>query len=179
MASTRDIPWFRIAAESAAVVVGTLMIEVKNFSVSLLLALLLLGPGQAFGSDDDRTQLIAIEMAISAAVVNLDFDTMDRTYAEDFVFYHSTGVIEGKDEWIRKLRNGEAVYTARIIDSIEVDFHGDTAITSGRIHLKTKSEDPKRQEFTVWYYRIYEKRDNRWQMVSHRSLHEEFGPLKD
>ena len=135
--------------------------------------------GQSAASEDAKSALIAIEKAVAEAVVNLDFETMDQTYADDFVFYHSTGVIEGKDDWLRKLRNGEAVYTARIVDSLEVDFHGDTAITSGRIHLKTRSADPQRREFTVWYYRIYEKRDGRWQMVSHRSLHEELGPLKE
>lgn len=135
--------------------------------------------GQSAASEDAKSELIEIEKTIAAAVVNLNFETMDRTYADEFVFYHSTGVIEGKDDWLRKLRNGEAVYTARIVDSLAVDFHGDTAITSGRIHLKTKSANPKRREFTVWYYRIYENRDGRWQMVSHRSLHEELGPLKE
>lgn len=134
---------------------------------------------QSAASGDAKSELIAIEKAIAEAIVDLDFDTLDRTYADEFVFYHSTGVIEGKDDWLRKLRNGEAVYTARIVDSVEVDFHGDTAITSGRIHLKTRSASPERREFTVWYYRIYEQRDGRWQMMSHRSLHEELGPLKE
>jgi len=159
MASTRDTSWLEIIAFAV----------VTAFSL----------PGQSCGSEKDWEELIAVEKAIAAAVVNLDFESMDWIYADEFVFYHSTGVVEGKDDWIRKLRNGDAVYTARIVDSLEVDFHGDTAITSGRIHLKTKSADPQRREFTVWYYRIYEKRDGRWQMVSHRSLHEELGPLKE
>ncbi len=155
------------------------MISTRVRIASILIALVAVKSGYTLANDSDRAELVEIEKAIAEAVVNLDFETMDRTYADDFVFYHSTGVVEGKDDWLRKLRNGEAVYTARIVDSLEVDFHGDTAITSGRIHLKTRSPDPQRQEFTVWYYRIYEKRDGRWQMVSHRSLHEELRPLKD
>ena len=151
----------------------------KFISLILTWVMPFLFVGQSTASEGAKSELIAIEKAVAEAVVNLDFDTMDRTYADEFVFYHSTGVIEGKDDWLRKLRNGEAVYTARIVDSLEVDFHGDTAITSGRIHLKTKAANPDRREFTVWYYRIYEKRDGRWQMVSHRSLHEELGPLKE
>lgn len=159
MASTRSTPWSGIIA--FAVVTAFLL------------------PGQANGSDEDREELIAIEKTIADAVVDLDFETMDRTYADEFVFYHSTGVVEGKDDWLRKLRNGEAVYIARIVDSLAVDFHGDTAITSGRIHLKTRSENPDRRDFTVWYYRIYEKRDGRYQMLMHRSLHEEIGPFEE
>ena len=53
---------------------------------------------QAFGSENDRQDLIAVEKAIAAAVVNLDFETMDRIYADEFVFYHSTGVVEGKGD---------------------------------------------------------------------------------
>ena len=145
----------------------------------LLPSLLLIFARQGLTSEDAISELIATEKTIAEAVVNLDFDTMNKIYADEFVFYHSTGVVEGKDDWLTKLRNGDAVYTARIVDSLAVDFHGDTAITSGRIHLKTKSTNPDRREFTVWYYRIYEERDGRWQMVSHRSLHEELGPLKE
>ena len=145
----------------------------------LLPSLLLIFAGQGLTSEDAKSELIANEKTIAEAVVNLDFDTMDKIYADEFVFYHSTGAVEGKDDWLTRLRNGDAVYTARIVDSLAVDFHGDTAITSGRIHLKTKSTNPDRREFTVWYYRIYENRDGRWQMVSHRSLHEELGPLKE
>ena len=155
------------------------MINIRVEIASILIALASFMPGHILANDADQAELIEIEKAIAAAVVNLDFETMDRTYADEFVFFHSTGVIEGKDDWLTKLRNGEAVYTARIVDSLEVDFHGGTAITSGRIHLKTKSVDPQRREFTVWYYRIYEKRDGRWQMLSHRSLHEELGLLKE
>lgn len=155
------------------------MISDRFGKASVLIALVTLIPGHILGSEADRTELVETEKVIAEAVVNLDFETMDRTYADEFVFYHSTGVIEGKDDWFRKLRIGEAVYTARNVDSLEVDFHGDTAITSGRIHLKTKSANPDRREFTVWYYRIYEKRDGRWQMLMHRSLHEELGPFEE
>ena len=49
--------------------------------------------GQSAASEDAKSALIAIEKAVAEAVVNLDFETMDQTYADDFVFYHSTGGI--------------------------------------------------------------------------------------
>ena len=145
----------------------------RNF----LATLLLLSGAAAMAADADN--IAAIERDVARAVVELDFDVLEATYADEFVFYHSTGVVEGKDDWLRKLRAGEAVYTARIVDNIEVDVIGEQAVSSGRIHLRMDTDNPDRKAFTVWYFRIYERRAGRWQMVMHRSLHEEIGPLEE
>ena len=151
----------------------------RTIGRQILIGVCLAAAGLASAAGEDRDTIVAIEKAVAKAVVELDFEILERTYADEFVFHHSTGVIEGKDDWLRKLRAGEAVYIARVVDHIEVDFHGDTAISSGRIHLRMDTDNPDRRAFTVWYFRIYEWRDDRWQMVMHRSLHEEIGPLAD
>ena len=132
-------------------------------------------PGAACG--DDASDLVAIEKSLAMSVVDLDFETLDRVYADDFVFAHSTGVVETKDDWFRFLRENERFYTFRSVDSIKVELHGDIAVTDGRIHIKTRSEDPKRKEFTVWYIRVYERRDGDWQLISHRSVDEKIGSI--
>lgn len=95
----------------------------------------------------------------------------------DFRFTHSTGDVQTKAEWLKELQSGETNYKARSIDSIEVELHDDVAITTGRIHIRTDSAEPRWQEFTIWYVRVYALRVGWWQLLSHRSIREQTGPL--
>ncbi len=133
----------------------------------------------AFGSDEAEAELIAIEKALAASVVNFDFVALNTTYADDFIFTHSNGSVDTKEDWLTFLRSGNVSYTERSVDSIEVEMHGNIAVTTGRMHIKTNLIDPRRQEFTIWYVRVYERRDDLWQLLSHRSIQQETGPLTD
>ena len=44
------------------------------------------------------------------------------------------------------------------------------AITYGRYRAHNKAGDPGRREFTVWFERVYARRDGRWQFLSHRTV---------
>ncbi len=132
-----------------------------------------------YGDDSSESRLVAIEEKLAAAVLALDFDTLNEIYSSDFVFTHSTGVVETKSDWLEALRTGESSYTARSVDQIKVELHGDIAVTNGRIHAKSDSSDPRWHEYSIWYVRVYQIRDGRWQLLSHRSVREESGPLSD
>ena len=126
-----------------------------------------------------EVDLIDLERKLAAAVLALDFDTLDDIYAEDFVFTHITGDVDTKATWIECLRTGGCSNTARSVDQIEVETHGSVAITSGRIHAKSESNDPRWHEYSIWYVRVYEIQDGRWRLLSHRSIREKSGPLAD
>lgn len=134
-------------------------------------------PGHTAG--DATNELITAEKTLAASVVALDFATLDSLYADDFVFSHSTGVVETKADWLKFLKDNPDFYTSRVVDSIKVELHDNVAVTSGRLHIKTSAENPERQEFLVWYIRVYEHRDERWQLLSHRSIREQLGPLDE
>ena len=132
--------------------------------------------GHAVAAESD---LIDLEQELAAAVLALDFDTLDEIYAEDFLFTHSTGDVDTKATWIEALRSGRSSYTARSIDQITVEIHGSIAVTSGRIHAKSESNDPRWHEYSIWYVRVYETQNGRWRLLTHRSIREESGPLAD
>jgi ketosteroid isomerase-like protein len=147
---------------------------VKNLCLALLLA-----AATNVLANDAGDALVRTEQAAAQAVVDLDFETMDRIYADDFQFHHSTGVVETKDDWLNMLRNTDSPYTSRKVDEIEVELHGDIAITSGRLTIKRDIDNPRFQDFRVWYIRVYEYRSERWQMISHRSIREATGPFTE
>lgn len=152
--------------------------SVNKFGMALVFIVVALVSAQpALTADDATGELIAAEKTLAASVVALDFATLENLYADDFVFSHSTGVVETKADWLKYLKDNPTFYTSRLVDSIKVELHGDVAVTNGRLHIKTSSENPERQEFLVWYIRVYEHRDNQWQLLSHRSIREQLGPL--
>jgi ketosteroid isomerase-like protein len=60
----------------------------------------------------------------------------------------------------------------RTVDSLDVEVHGDIALTTGRIHIRAESANPHWRDYTIRYVRIYAKardRGGRWQLVTHHS----------
>jgi len=49
------------------------------------------------------------------------------------------------------------------------------ALTTGRIHVRQESTDPKWREYTIRYARVYIRRAGRWQLLTHHSTAESFG----
>ena len=67
---------------------------------------------------------------------------------------------------------------ARDLDSVKVEMHGDIAITYGRYVAQNRTVTSGQAAwFSVWFERVYEKRDGHWLYVSHRTVHgPTFGP---
>jgi ketosteroid isomerase-like protein len=126
-------------------------------------------------ADHSVTELRALEQRAEIATLNADAAFLQDFYASDFRFSHGTGVIANKAETLKALQPG--FYISRDLDQSEVEPHGDIALTVGRIHVRTTSEDPNVREYTVWYIRVYTRRDGRWQLLSHRTTRQVAGPL--
>jgi hypothetical protein len=143
-------------------------------STSLLV--MLLASGLAAGQDQ-ATQVLEFEKQMESAVVRGDVAFLERACTSDFSFTHGDGWtiggqplrVENKAQWLAAVRS--APYVSRDLDSVEVELHGDVAITYGRYRARYKAGEPGRTEFTVWFERVYIRRDGRWQFASHRTVH--------
>jgi ketosteroid isomerase-like protein len=121
--------------------------------------------------------VLAFEKTMEAAVVRGDVGFLDGICAPDFSFTHGDGWttggaplrVENKAQWLASV--GKAPYLSRDLDSVQVEMHGDIAITYGMYRARNKSGAPDRQTFTVWFERVYAFRNGGWQYVSHRTVH--------
>src|SRR5205823_5057061 len=104
-----------------------------------------------------------------------DVAFLDSACAKDFTFTHGDGWttggaplrVENKEQWLASV--GKAPYVNRDLDSVQVEEHGDIVITYGRYTARNKAGG--RGPFTVWFERVYARRDGRWQYLSHRTVH--------
>jgi ketosteroid isomerase-like protein len=125
---------------------------------------------------DPVAEILAFERDMEAAVVRGDVASLDLICASDFSFTHGDGWttggpplrVENREQWLALV--GRAPYSARDLDSVQVELHGDVAITYGRYRARFKAGNPEQRQFAVWFERVYARRNGRWQFLSHRTV---------
>ena len=131
----------------------------------------------ASAAPDPAAEVLAFERAMEAAVVRGDVAYVDRVSAPDLTFTHgdawTTGGkplgVDNREAFLNRVRNRQ--YNIRDLDSVKVEMHGDIAITYGRYIAQNRIGDTGRSWFSVWFERVYEKRNGHWLYVSHRTVH--------
>lgn len=131
---------------------------------------------KASPAHDTAADVLAFERAIEAAVVRGDVAFVDAATAPTFTFTHGDGWTTGgaplrvdtRADWMATV--AKAPYASRALDSVKTEVHGDVVITYGRYVGRFKDAAPGRRTFTVWFERVYARRDGRWQYLSHRTV---------
>ena len=127
----------------------------------------------AANDDDDVAALRTLDQQIESAMVRADGRFLESALAEDFRFNHiNAHRFQAKAQLIEEFSKPGS-FVSRDVDEVVVEPHGDTALTTGRIHFKT----PDGNEQTLWYVRLYKQNAGRWQLVSHVTTAKAKGPL--
>jgi len=118
---------------------------------------------------DDNTTLQAKLRDLDASIDQLaskgDFESLSALLASDFRYNHSTGKSEDKGEWVEGLKRlvGQR---DRVTSSIQVDVHGDVAVSMGDLDIVWK--DGRRAYDR--YVRVYRRADGDWRVFFQRTL---------
>ena len=82
--------------------------------------------------DDERAVLEAEDRRYQA-MIDADLETMDRLFADEVSYAHSSGVRDTKAEYFEKVRSGYYDYHSIDHPVERVEVLGDTAIVVGRM----------------------------------------------
>jgi hypothetical protein len=145
-----------------------------------LVSAILLESGQAAKPTGEAADVLALEQKIETAVVRGDVAFVSSVLSDDFHFVHGDGWTTGgkalmeDDKAAFLKRVAEREYAVHDLDGVKVEMHGDVAITYGRyVSLfvpKNRGANPG-QLNSIWFERVYAKRDGRWMFLSHRTVH--------
>jgi ketosteroid isomerase-like protein len=135
----------------------------RNYTVYFMLALC----PHCFGQGADAAVLTA-NAQIDAGVMKKNIKALEKLYGDDFVFTHGTGLVDSKASWLKGVQNPDVQYLVRKQDSTKVEMHGDVALVFGRLDIERKQNE-KVNKYGIWYVRVFVRRENRWQLISHRS----------
>ena len=115
---------------------------------------------------DVLADLRAMDQRVEDAVVRADLKFLESVYANDFRFTHGTGNVQSRDEWLKSVaRRG---FLSRKVSLVEVEMHGDVAVTFGRLDVIKNGEGG--EKYSLKYVRVYERRSGRWEMLMHRTV---------
>jgi ketosteroid isomerase-like protein len=129
-------------------------------------------------------EVLAFEKAMEAAVVRGDAKALDRMLAPDFIFTHGDGWTTGgaplkvdtKASWLAYVVKQPPPYLYRELDHVQVELHGDIAITVGRYLYLPQSNSPQLGHLYVWFERVYQKQNGEWKHLSHKTVK---GPVRE
>ena len=131
-------------------------------------------------SEMGGAEVLALERKIEDAVVRGDVAFVDSVLASDFSFVHGDGWTTGgkplasddRAAFLKRVADKE--YLVHDLDSVKVEVHGDIVITYGRyVSLyvpRGRNAAPARLN-SIWFERVYAKRNGQWQFLSHRTVH--------
>jgi hypothetical protein len=131
-------------------------------------------------------EVILFEKEMEAAVLRGNAKFLERALADDYRFTHgdawTTGGpplrLDNKQTWIAYATQKPSPYISRELDSVQVELHGDIAITCGRYKAvpRPNANNPISGPYSIWFERVYAKRNGRWQQLSHRTVR---GPIRE
>lgn len=117
----------------------------------------------------DSSYLVLLNPQIDNYVVKQNVNALDSLYANDFVFSHGSGKVEGKESWLKSVAKN--TYPSRQHDSVKVEIHPAVAIVKGNMFIQRVDKD-KTAIYRLKYIRVYALRNKRWQMISHNTTQE-------
>ncbi len=125
-------------------------------------------------SPPDSSFILSVNQQIDNYVVQQNIVDLTKLYADDFVFSHGSGKIEGKQSWFKSVAKGG--FIQRKHDSVTVELHKHLAIVRGKLSVQKKGVD-KPSRYHLKYVRVYAYRNKQWQMISHITVSEYHEPV--
>lgn len=137
----------------------------------LVLGLFLLASQFSFGQDIKAT-IEDLEKKRFAAQVAKDADYMNKIFADDLVYVHSSGKTDNKEAYIASVLNGGSVYSKVDIEELKVRAYnkGQTAVVNGTVMITQPPVDGKPTLLHLRYLVVYVKDSKKgWQLNSWQS----------
>ncbi len=136
----------------------------------LILALSLI-IGQTALAQNTKADVEALERKRFAAQVSKDFDFLEKVFADDLVYTHSSGKQDNKTTYIASIKEGKSVYDKIDVEEIIVRVYGNAAVVNGKIAITQGTASGKPTILPLRYTVVYNKNGKKgWQLNTWQSL---------
>lgn len=131
-------------------------------------------PSPAASMRDDSISVAALEQRVETAAARRDAAFLNSVWAPTFRFTHAGGTVQTRQELLSQfrqpLRSNGTRTLAREVDSLSVEMHHNSAVTSGIIHVRQCTGATYRG-YMVRFIRVYRRSEaGHWQLLSHRTI---------
>lgn len=132
----------------------------RNATLFRIACLLLVLPISLFGGQtgatnamDPKDAVLKAEHDLAVAEIHLDMAALDRLYANNFTHSHTTGLVQSKAEYMKRLKDGISGLKAIDFSDETVHFFGSTIATvTGRVRIVSAHSAPVNDDtfLEVW-----------------------------
>ena len=132
---------------------------------------LLLTIGQAVFAQNTKADIETLERKRFAAQVSHDYDFLEKVFADDLVYTHSSGKQDNKMTYIASIKEGKSVYNKIDVEEMTVRDYGKTAVVNGKVKIEMAPIDGKPNIVPLRYVVVYMKNGKKgWQLNTWQSL---------
>jgi hypothetical protein len=110
-------------------------------------------------------EALAAEAARYAAQTANDFAAMDRLFADDLVYIHSSTAVDTKASFIESMRSGTVRYHRMVLGDVTVRCYGGLAVISGRTGFEVTARG-QAMTMDLLFHALWAKRASGLQFVS-------------
>ena len=139
----------------------------RTFIAAALCCACLLSAGASAASCDsvNADEVRTAEDARYAAQMNDDFAAMDKLFADDLVYIHSSSVVDNKQTYIESMRSGSVKYKTMRRSDVTVRTFGCVATLTGLGNFDVRVND-KDLSVEIRFHSVWAKRDGKLQFIS-------------
>lgn len=119
-------------------------------------------------SADEKSVLEAEKQRFDAQV-SKNYAVLERVLANDLIYTHSNGNVDGKQSYIQSIRDGKLNYVAIDGQQRKVRVYGNMAIINGVCLTKMNTNNTP-TELKLRYTDVYVRNGRQWQLVTWQSL---------
>ena len=117
---------------------------------------------------DPSGTVLALESERVRAMTAGDLAALERLFADDATYTHSTGVTETPAEFIGQIRSGARKYGALTLRDLKARPVGGAIVVTGQMHGSVEA-DGKTIPLALVYTAVYAERGGRWQLAAYES----------
>jgi ketosteroid isomerase-like protein len=121
------------------------------------------------GQTGEEKEVAASIESLKKAILSVDAVALNQLTAEKLSYGHSSGLVEDKKEFIRKITSKENVYTNIIITNQGITISGDVAIVRNLQEIFT-NDDGKPAELKLIVMMVWQKQDKQWKLLGRQSV---------
>ena len=140
----------------------------KKFA-SLLITMLLVSGFLSAQSNAEKEVAVSIE-SFRKAMTTADEAALNSLSDDQLSYGHSSGLVEDKKDFIRKITSKATVYSNIIITNQAITVSGDVAIARNMSDIFTNDNDNNPVELKLLVLMVWQKKSGHWILLARQAV---------
>ena len=135
----------------------------------LVLSVFFIGLQHSTAQSKKEIEVTAAVEQLRKAMVDADSSKLTASVADNLSYGHSSGHVEGKAEFIRKIMSGQSDFVTIDLVNQVVSVSDKTAIVRHDLNAKT-NDNGKPNEVHLHILLVWQKQNGAWQLVARQAV---------